>query len=590
MPVMTIDTLAPAFAAEFAAQPPGEAAARSGFLAQVVDDYRPEELPDLDDRDLAAVLAEFWRFGSTAAGPGATVRLRPAMGAGGRSLGLDLLEIAQPDSVFLVDSVMAAVTGCGAEVHAMFHPVVNRERDRWSMIQVWLSPVPDERRNVLIQQTHAAMVDVRLAVADFKPMLSLLDRTIEQLTEMAPREAPDLGEDIEFLRWLKRGHFVFLGARVYTYPRDAAGGYADEQPDFAPEDGLGVLRDPMRLVLRRRDEPNVLSPDVRYRMDRPDPVIVAKATLPSRVYRRGPMDYIGVRQYGVDGSALGEVRFVGLFTPAAYHEPIRETPMLRSKTHRVMQHAGFPPGSHNATRLASILETYPRDELFQVRADELLTMALDVLHLSDRPRFKIFVRHDPFGRFVSILFFAPRDRYDARLRLRAGEILAEAFGGRIASAYPSFSDSPLARVHFVLQLTPRSEPAPAPDLLALEAQIARAARTWSDDFEAALRAAITAPGEAARAFQTYGQAFPAGYRDRQSVDEALVDMAIVDLMASDAASRVRAYRRAGDGPSRFRFKFYRRGHEPAPLSRILPILSQMGLNALTEEGLSLIHI
>jgi glutamate dehydrogenase len=247
-----------------------------------------------------------------------------------------------------------------------------------------------------------------------------------------------------------------------------------------------------------------------------------------------------------------------------------------------MTAAGFPPGSHNAMRLSNILETYPRDELFQVNADALLPMALGVLHLSDRPRIRLFTRRDPFNRFLSVLFYAPRDRYDARLRRRAGEILAAAYGARVTSSYPTFSDAPLARVHYILQLP--GDLREDPDLTAVEAEIARAARTWNDDLDSAIRAGLTEPGQAARAVAAYGRAFPPGYRDRQDAQEALIDLLVIDALAADGQMHARAFRHAGDSPKQFRFKLYRRGETPAPLARVLPILEHMGLSALAEEG------
>ena len=462
----------------------------------------------------------------------------------------------------------------------MFHPLVMCSAERLSTIQVWLAPVAEERRAGLIELVLEAAADVHLAVADFPAMLALLARATGELIRAQPGDPTALKDDIEFLRWMEDGHFVFLGARIYDYPRTADGGYAAEEPDFKPEDCLGVLHDPGRLVLRRSDEPAVLSAALRYRIETPEPVIVAKSNLRSRVHRRAIMDYVGVRRYGPDGKPAGEIRFVGLFTAHAYNASARETPLLRRKVARVMAAAGFPVGSHNAMRLSNILETYPRDELFQVSAEELLPMALGVLHLSDRPRVKLFVRRDPFDRFLSILFYAPRDRYDARLRHRAAEILGEAFGGRVTLANPTFSDSPLGRVHYILQLTGRPR---EPDLAGLEAEIARAARTWFDDLEATIREAMPQPGRAAKTLAAYARAFPAGYRDRQDASEALADIAVIDTMTKGELT-IRAFRVAGDPPRQFRFKLYHWGDVPAPLARMLPILDNMGLDALSEEA------
>jgi glutamate dehydrogenase len=553
------------------------------FLTRVLADYRTDELPGVTEADLGAVLAGFWTWGAWRADDAPAARLIRAAGAAGRDLGVDLLEITQPDAPFLVDSAMAAVTEWGGEVRAMFHPLSVRGPLRRSMIQVWLAPVAEERREGLLRQVLEALADVHLAVADYPGMLALLARATGELVRSAPGDPEALGEDIEFLRWMDSGHFVFLGARVYTYPRTEDGGYAAEEPVFEPEDGLGVLRDPGRLVLARSDEPAVLSAALRYRLENARPVLVAKANLRSRVHRRANMDYFAVRRFGLDARPLGEIRFVGLFTAGSYLAPARETPLLRHKIRRVMAAAGFPPGSHNASRLSNILETYPRDELFQVSVEELLPTALGVLHLYDRPRFRLFVRRDPFNRFLSILFYAPRDRYDARLRRRAGEILTEAYRGRVTASYPTFTDAPLARVHYTLQLSDGGGPRD-PDLASVEAEIARAARTWYDDLETVLRAGLPQPGRAAQALATYGRAFPAGYRDRQGADEALTDLLLIDALAADGQMHVRAFRQAGDTPRQFRFKLYHRGDTPAPLARVLPILSCMGLDALAEDG------
>ncbi len=560
----------------------------AGFCALVLEDWRPGELGEVGARDLAQALASFWRFAEGRDGPAPIARLVRAVGEGGRDLAADVLEIVQADAPFLVDSVMGEVAEAGAEVKAMFHPVIGEGRARTSMIQVWLTPVGEERRAGLIERVLAALADARAAVADLAPMRALLSRCIEDLTHVGPAfarggDADALGEDLRFLEWMKRGHFVFLGARPYDYPRAPDGAYLAEEPTFEPGAGLGVLRDPARMVLRRANEPAVLSASLRRRLAVSEPVVVAKSNLRSRVHRRAYMDYVGVRRHGPDGEPVGETRFVGLFTAEAYDEPARDTPLLRRKVARVMAAAGFPAGSHNALRLANILETFPRDELFQIDAEALLPMALDILHLFDRPKVKLFARWDPFDRFVSVLMYAPRERYDERLRERAGDLLAAAFGGRISAFYPSYADAPLARVHYVIGVTPGAHP--APDLATLEAEIAALARTWGDDLEAAVRARLPGPAEAPRVLAAYSEAFPAGYRDRYVAAEALIDILTLETLGKeDGALAVRAWRAAEDSGLQFRFKLYRRGPEPIPLSKVLPILGDLGLAALVEDG------
>ena len=553
----------------------------AAFLARVVEDYRPDELPGVNDTDLARVLAGFWLFGRTATSSGVSVRIIPAIGEGDRALGSDVLEIVQPDAPFLVDSVMGELGEAGVVVKAMFHPLTGPAEARRSMIQVWLEPLTDARRAAIADNVLAALADSTLAVRDFSAMRTLMGRSIAELDAAAPH-AGDWDEEIAFLRWLEEGHFVFLGARIYEYPREPDGQYAAEEPLYQPGEGLGVLRDPARLVLRRGNEPAILSAALRRELETGDPLVVAKSNLRSRVHRRAYMDYIGVRRFGDDGKPTGEVRFVGLFTVQAYDQTASDIPLLRRKVEQVMARAGFVPGSHNAGRLADILETYPRDELFHIGEDDLFRISLDILHLLDRPKVKLFVRADPFDRFVSALLYVPRDRYDSRLRNRAGELLAKAYGGRVSTYFPSYSDAPLARVQFIISVTPGDHP--VPDVAAIEAQIAKAARTWNDDLETAVRAEIHDQARAASLLASYADAFPAGYRDRYDAGEGFRDLTIVETLRDEDEIAVRAFRRATDSTLRFRFKLYRRGEAPARLARVTPILMDMGLSALVEEG------
>ena len=555
------------------------------FSAQAQEDWAAEELPDFEAADIAQALIDFWRFGeSVDPSQPLSMRVRRALRLNGADLKCDLLEIVQPDRPFLVDSIMGAIAESGFSVRAMFHPVVETPTGRRSMIQVYLAPVGEDREAGLMAAVSDALADVRVAVEDFAEMKALMRRTIAGLrdADVGVAEA-DRVEGLALLDWLEGDHFVFLGARVYDYPRTPDGGYAAEEPMDQPEANLGVLRDQSRTVLRRDNEPAVLSKQVRDHLLLGAPLVVAKSNLRSRVHRRGYMDYVGVRRYGPDGKPSGEVRFVGLFTAEAYETPAHEVPLVRRKVAHVLNSAGKDPDSHNGKRLRNILETWPRDELFQTPEGELLAMALGVLHLYDRPRVRLFARRDPFDRFVSVLMFVPRERYDSGVRERAGQLLAQAYQGRVSAYYPSFSDAPLARVHYILGVTPGRHG--EPDLAALEAAIAETARTWDDRFEAAIRDG-GAPGRVAEILARYAGAFPPGYRDQYGAAEALADIAVIDDIKPGETVRVRAFRHADDDKLTVRFKLYLPG-AAAPLADVLPIVERMGLKALIEDGFKL---
>jgi glutamate dehydrogenase len=564
--------------------------AAQGFIDQAAADAAPDEPPELTAEELGLNLADFWRFGARRPGGKPLIRLVPALGEHGEAL--DRIEAIQTDAPFLVDSLMGEIADQGLSVRAMFHPLVPIRRDRRglrtdtgaaraeSMIQVMLESVGGHREAALLAGISETLADVRAAVEDFQPMLALMGAAVAEL-KLGPGPAKDRDEEVAFLTWLQQDHFVFLGARIYEYPKLKNGEYAPEEPLYRAKDGLGVLRDPARTVLRRANEPAVLAAQVKDRILKDPPVTVAKSNVRSRVHRRAYMDYVGIKKYDADGLPCGEIRFVGLFTSEAYDEPASAVPLIRAKLAHVFDRAALPPGSHNEKRLRNILENHPRDELFQISEGELLSMALGILHLYDRPRVRLFVRRDPFDRFASVLLYVPRERYDSGLQARAGEILARGYGGRLSAAYPSFSDAPLARVHYIIGFSPREHR--LPDLRKLEAEIAEAARTWADRFEAEVRASGAPPETISDILTRYAGAFPAGYRDAYGAGEGLADAAQIDAFAAGETVRVRAYRLADDPAGRFRFKLYRAGG-PAPLADILPILDNMGLKAMAEQG------
>ncbi|CAN7158045.1 NAD-glutamate dehydrogenase [Phenylobacterium sp. LjRoot219] len=564
----------------------GDDAATRVFAEQAADDVIPAETPELSAAALAANLSDFWRFGERRRGRGPLVRIAPVLGAEAE---LDRLEVVQDDCPFLVDSVMGEIADQGLSVRAMFHPMVDLHRDRSgvraaagahrreSMIQVILEPIGPDREAALTAGIQATLADVHAAVDDFPAMRALIGRTIAELRERPGKATP---EEFELLSWLEAERFVFLGARVYEFPLLPNGDYAPEEPVYQAKDGLGILRDPERTVLRRAHEPAVLMRKGQERLFREAAVTVAKANAKSRVHRRGYMDYVGIKRYDDEGRPRGEVRFIGLFTAEAYDQPASAVPLLREKVARVLERAHATPGGHNEKRLKNILENHPRDELFQISEDELLSQALGILHLYDRPRVGLFERRDPLDRFASVLLLLPRDQYDSEVQRRAGELLAQAYKGRLSAAYPAMLSAPLAQIHYIVGFVPGAHP--WPDLKALETVVAETARRWRDRFEAAVRAGAKAPDAVAMTLARYCDAFPPGYQARFEPAEALADIAVVEALG-EASVRARAYRAPSDGPTQFRFKLYHAG-APAPLADVLPILENMGLKAMAEAG------
>ncbi len=306
---------------------------------------------------------------------------------------------------------------------------------------------------------------------------------------------------------------------------------------------------------------------------------MTKSTSRSTVHRPGYLDYVAAKRFNEKGDVVGEDRFLGLFTSTAYSASPREIPLLRRRVDNVIKRAGLPAGGHAGKALINILETYPRDELFQTNDDDLLYTAKAILHLQDRQRLRLFVRRDAFERFLSCLIFAPRENYTTELRQKWQTILTEAFAGSSSEFNVHLSESPLARVMIVVRTTPGQ--IPAYDLRALETQLVAAARRWEDDLREAL---IDALGEALgnERFRQFGAAFPAAYREEFAARSAVPDIEMMARLTAEEPLGVSLYRPLEAAPGALRFKLFRRG-EPVTLSYSLPILERMGLRVLEER-------
>ena len=125
--------------------------------------------------------------------------------------------------------------------------------------------------------------------------------------------------------------------------------------------------------------------------------------------------------------------------------------MLREKAAEVIDIVGLDPMSHAGKALMDVLETYPRDELFQTPVEDLVPIASQVMYTRERRQLKLFVRRDIYGRFLSCLVYLPRDRYNTTVRERIAAILKEQLGGDNIEYTAHVGESFAARLHFVVR-------------------------------------------------------------------------------------------------------------------------------------------
>jgi len=504
-----------------------------------------------------------------------------------------VITVVNDNMPFLFDSILGEITETSGEPTLVTHPVItvrhgkrgveeilgdgnfakdDGSHDRLSVIHVHIPRLTVEAANALTERLRKMLGQVHAAVKDWKPMLARLDQAISEFRYSAvPLDKKSVAEAIAFLEWLRDDNFTFLGMREFKY----SGGEESGNLERADKPGLGILSDPDVLVLRRGTEAVTTTPEIRAFLHGPEPLIVTKANAKSSVHRRIYLDYIGVKTYTPKGTLAGELRIVGLFTSTAYTRSVMKIPYLRSKAETIIAKSGFDRHDHSGKALINVLESYPRDELFQVPVPILRKHAAAILGLIERPRVRALVRADQFDRFVSILVFVPRDRYDSVVREKIGAYLKTVFEGRLSAYYPAFPEGGLARVHFIIGRsggkTPKVEQA------TIEAAIRDIVRTWEDALSDAADA-----GGGDQALKAIAARLPESYRDTFSAAVALADAGRIARISADNPIAIDYYRHAEQKPHQAALKIYHHG-SPVALSRRVPVLENIGFRVISER-------
>jgi glutamate dehydrogenase len=553
------------------------------FIAVLYEHVPPSDVAARSPPDLYGAALALWRFAAHREAGRAEVRVyNPDPARDGWSSPHTIVEIVNDDMPFLVDSVTAAINDGGREVRLVIHPVLTVARDEkggligldppaaslresWMQIEITREPHVAEL-TAIAGRLEAVLADVRDAVADWQPMRRMLRAIVAELEAQPPLlSQAEIAEGLDFLRWLDDDNYTYLGFREYRF----------NSPETAASP-LGILRDANYPVFGGLRDFDGLPGDVRDFLRRRELLLIAKTNRRATVHRRALMDAIGIRRFGPDGQVVGIRLFTGLFTSLAYSRSPRSIPLLRLKVQRTMARSGLSPDSHDGKALSHILDTFPRDELFQIREDELFETAIGIVNLQERQRIALFVRRDPLERFVSCLVYVPRDRYDTQLRLRFAAILEEAFAGHVEDFYVHLDESVLARVEFLIATT-RGH-VPSVDIAALEQRLAEAGRSWTDRVEAAADEAF---GEVeGRARLRRLQTFPVAYQAHTTPAQAIADLDHIEAVLAGSPIEASLHPgEEGEGPG---LRLYRRG-EPVVLSEVLPILENLGLRIIAEE-------
>ncbi|MBQ4838681.1 MULTISPECIES: NAD-glutamate dehydrogenase [Pseudoalteromonas] len=563
------------------------------FAKALYSNMSKEDLAHRNDSDLYGAALSLWNSLEKNTSDNAVIRVfNPEVAKDGWQSSHTIVEIISDDKPFLVDSVRMALSRKNIASHLLLHCPLKINRDQEDKISavsglkteqessstktVFFIEIDRQTDEAVIadftQELESVLKDVTVAVEDW---LLIRDKLVAVGADIPNRKhsssEQELNEAVEFLDWLARDNFTFMGYRQY----DLVPVQGDYELKPVAGSSLGLMKNSTESSRLLSGLPEVARLEARSK----NLLILTKTNSQSRVHRPAHIDYVGIKRFDDEGNVIGEDRFIGLFSSSFYNNSASDVPVLKSKIARIMEQCDFAKGTHAYKAVLNILETYPRDELVQARESELLDVATGVLQTQERDMCRLFVRRDVYGRFFSCMVYVPRERYNTALRRETQKLLGNAFGSNEKVEFTTFfSESTLARTHYIVRVADNNIKY---NVKEIENNLVEAARTWEDKLQTAL---LAGEGEARgnELNRKYATAFPRAYKDEVLPSAAVVDISKLERLSDENKLEMLFYRPQEEANSQIvRLSLFHKD-EPIHLSDVMPMLENFGLRVIGE--------
>ncbi len=583
--------------------PPEEAPLLKDFIKQYYLSVSAEDLTSRNILDLYGAVLSHWHFMQQRMPGESKVRVyNPDLEEHGWQSTHTIIEISHDDMPFLVDSLSMELTRQGLNIHLIIHMgSIKIQRNDLGYITAVL-PQNTQTGNFVIEapiyveidrqsdqktldyiadSIQRVLSDVSLVVSDWSAMQKkLLDVIATPANFNFANQYPEeVSEAKRFLQWIADDHFTLMGYchHVLVEEIEALTNTKAYLSNLNINSALGIYKKSSkeRPMIPLSEFPSSVQSVIFSKKI----LLLGKTSRLSTVHRPAFIDFIVIKEFDEAGNITGAHRFLGLYASVAYNSSLKQIPYLCLKLQRILSKAGFPPKGHDDRALLNILENLPRDDFFEASEEDLLVLATGILHLQERQKIRLFIRRDTYCRFYSCLVYVPREKFNSDLREKMQAILMKGLNGTEVSFTTRFSESSLARIHFVIRVNPFENI--AFDQKALQRRLIDAARSWKDDLKDAL---VEHYGEERgnEFLKRYGHAFPASYTENFTARMAVVDTEYFETLSDDKMLAMSLYRPLEEPEDSIRFKLFHIG-ATIPLSDVVPILENMGLRIISER-------
>ena len=506
------------------------------------------------------------------------------------------------DMPFLVDSLRQCLNRCGvivknvnnAVLHVDRHAAGSRNVGRLKGLTknrsetnhaealscINCAYISESQSKLVEKEIRETLRHVAAAVADFIPMCEKAAEVRESLIANAknlPVSKSELQESAEFISWLLDNHFTFLGYEEYSIKKVKQ----DQVMELQRQSLLGISR--LKSTLRQSVSLESLPVGTSHLILKKQICNFSKSSTRSKIHRPAYYDYVLIKEFDEKGDVAIEHRFVGLYTSSVYYRAALDIPLVRNKVNAVLDRSGFAPNGHSIKDLLQVINVFPRDELFQISKTQLFATALEITRIQETRTSKLFIRKDDYGNFFSCLVYIPRDNYNTEVRIKVQEFLQEQLHAEEVEFNAYFSESMLARLHFVLRVPQIHKVKYDED--ELEEQLITIIKPWDDYFLESLQKQY-ADAEAEDLLEVFADCYSAAYKEAYRPEEGVKDIARIDTVLANRGLALDLDTCSSEVGAELSFKIFS-FQQQLFLSDVDPILENLGLKIISEKTFKL---
>lgn len=475
---------------------------------------------------------------------------------------------------FIIDSILSLLYENNISVSLLFHPVIYSKRDENGVLNL-IENNSDESNSECSESLVVLEVDkkfdsessesLKTAILKVLKTVSITcnswDSILTKIDEF--KNNIDIQNDKQrelndFLDWLKNHNFTFFGLIEYDQ------------------------NNKINLLIGSQDswrhEDNQINDIIKYSREgisAEKALVFGAVNTLSSINRNRVISYILIKKFDKNNKYIGGMLLLGLYGSGLQYQSVENIPVVKYKLNQIIDRSGFSKNGYNVKKIKLILESLPREPLFEIDQDELYSMAMHILSAMATKSFKLFTYNSLSKQFINILIFLPSDRITPITHMKIinyfiNNLKCKIIGDNVKEIVEGYS---------YLKLNIKI-PKSAKNILNyenIEIDLDNISRLWKDSLIKEINKSQDLKYSKS-ILKEYAEILPYNYQNKFGANIALKDIRyLIDLLTTNH----NIFKLINNVNGSYTLKIYSKTE--IHLSSIIPIIECLGFKAIDEE-------